>query len=83
MPLSWLPGFADKNLTDVIGFLTDQVTLPVGGLLVAVFAGWIMQRSSTVQELGLSQRAYSIWRFLIRYIAPVAVLLMLIMGITE
>jgi NSS family neurotransmitter:Na+ symporter len=83
MPLSWLPGFADKNLTDVIGVLTDQVTLPVGGLLIAIFAGWIMQRSSTFEELGLSPKVYGIWRFLIRYIAPVAVLLMLIMGITE
>ena len=83
MPLSWLPGFADKNLTDVIGFLTDQVTLPVGGLLMAVFAGWIMHRSSTDDELALSPRVYVIWRFLIRYVAPVAVLFMLVLGITE
>ena len=82
-PLAWLPGFTDKNFTDAIGFLTDQLTLPVGGLLIAVFAGWVMQRQSTAEELALSPRIYGIWRCLIRYIAPVAVLVMLLLGLVE
>ena len=80
-PLGGLPGLGDKNFTDIIGFLTDQLTLPIGGLLIAVFAGWVMHSSSTRDELALSPWAYGAWRFLIRYIAPVAVLLMLLLGV--
>jgi len=80
-PLAWLPGFADKNVTDAIGFLTDQLTLPIGGLLIAIFAGWMMQRSSTDEELALSPNIYGVWRFLIRYVAPVAVFMILVMGV--
>ena len=82
-PLAWLPCLDGKNITDVIGFLTDQITLPVGGLLIAVFAGWVMPQSSTREELALNPRVYDIWRFLIRYIAPIAVLVILLLGITE
>lgn len=82
-PLSWLPGFADKNFTDAIGFFTDQITLPIGGLLIALFAGWVMQKSSTEEELVLHPTLYFVWRCLIRYVAPVAVLVMLVLGITE
>ena len=82
-PLAWLPGLADKNITDTIGFLTDQVTLPLGGLLIALFAGWVMARQSTAEELDLSPRLYGIWRFLVRTLAPLAVLVMMVLGITE
>ena len=82
-PLAWLPGLENKNITDVISFLTDQITLPVGGLLIALFAGWVMARQSTVEELGLSPRIYGLWRFLVRTVAPLAVLVMMVLGITE
>lgn len=82
-PLAWLPGVADKNITDAIGFLTDQVTLPLGGLLIACFAGWVMARQSTAEELALSPGVYRLWRFLIRTLAPLAVLVMMVLGITE
>lgn len=82
-PLAWLPGVADKNITDAIGFLTDQVTLPLGGLLISVFAAWVMRRSSTEKELSLSNTVYSLWRVAIRYVAPAAVFLILVMGIAE
>ena len=49
--------------------------LPLGGLLVAIFASWMMSRQSTVEELGLGDNAlYGAWRFAVRYIAPVGVI---------
>ena len=50
--------------------------LPLGGVLVAIFTSWLMSRKSTVNELGLGDSiAYKIWRFTIRYIAPIGVLI--------
>ncbi len=82
-PLAWLPGFAGKNINDILGFLTDQLMLPLGGLLIAIFAGWFMKASSTQDELAPSAAwHYSLWRFLLRYLAPPAVAIMLLLGVT-
>ena len=81
--LAWLPGFADRNFNSAVEFLTDQLTLPIGGLLIAIFAGWIMSDKSSREELGLANQAvYQIWRFLVRYIVPPALILVLLLGLT-
>ena len=41
-----------NNLNDVLDFFSNQVLLPVGGLLIAVFAGWMISRDSSRAELG-------------------------------
>lgn len=83
-PLNWLPGFAGKNINEILGFLIDQIMLPVGGLLIAIFAGWVMTKESTREELGMaSPHLFNLWHFLIRYIVPIAVFLVLVLGITE
>ena len=83
-PLAWLPGFDGKNFNAAISFLTDQLTLPIGGLLIAIFAGWIMSDKSTREELVLNNsKTYQVWRFLIRYIVPAALFLVLLLGLNE
>ena len=50
--------------------------LPLGGVLIAIFASWLMSKSSTVDELGLGDSiAYKIWRFIVRYVAPLGVII--------
>jgi len=83
-PLAWLPGFDGKNFNAAISFLTDQLTLPIGGLLIAIFTGWIMSDKSTREELVLNNsKTYQVWRFLIRYIVPAALFLVLLLGLNE
>lgn len=73
---------AGKDLNAMLDYLANQVLLPLGGLLIAVFAGWQMSRDSTREELDLPDgRVFGLWRILIRYPVPVAVLLILLMGI--
>jgi len=72
--LSAVPGFSDKTLFDLLDYLTANVMLPLGGLLIAIFAAWKMSRESSVDELAMGERFfYPVWRFLVRYITPVAV----------
>lgn len=73
-----------RNFNDSADYFANQILLPLGGLLVAVFAGWVIKREITRDELhALSDRGYSIWRFLIRYIVPPALLIIFVMGVTE
>jgi NSS family neurotransmitter:Na+ symporter len=64
------------TIFDNIDYLTSNIMLPIGGLFITVFAGWVMCQNSTADELDATAgRTYQIWRFLARYIAPVAVIL--------
>jgi NSS family neurotransmitter:Na+ symporter len=57
-----------------IDHITSNIMLPLGGLLITVFASWVMCRNSTSEELGGAGSVYKLWRFLARFIAPVAIL---------
>jgi NSS family neurotransmitter:Na+ symporter len=50
--------------------------LPLGGLLIAVFVGWLMSKSSVDDELALKHRSlFEFWyKVLIRYVAPLGVI---------
>jgi neurotransmitter:Na+ symporter, NSS family len=65
-----------KTFFDVTDYLTSNVMLPLGGLLIAVFSVWMMAAESSRSELGLRDGlAYRTWRVLVRYVGPVAILL--------
>ncbi len=63
-----------------LDFLTASIMLPIGGLLLAVFAGWLMMKKLTEQELGWNTRGfgYRVWQVSLRYIAPIAILFILL-----
>jgi NSS family neurotransmitter:Na+ symporter len=74
---------AGRNINDSLDFFSNQVLLPLGGLLIAVFAGWIMKDESTKDELAtLNDAGYAVWHFLIRFVVPPAVAIIFIMGIS-
>ncbi len=69
------------TIYDNVDYLTSNVMLPLGGLCIAFFAGWVMCRNSTAEELGGVGSLYKAWRFLGRYIAPVAILFVFMQAI--
>ena len=63
--------------------LTNNIMLPVGGLLIALFVGWFVSRDSAEDELNPGNSAtFGLWRFAIRYLVPPSVLVILYFGIT-
>jgi NSS family neurotransmitter:Na+ symporter len=72
-PLGMFKFFAEKSIFDVMDFFVANIFLPLNALLIAVFAGWIMSRKATLEELGWTDGPrYAYWRFILRYVAPVA-----------
>ncbi len=61
------------GIFDTLDKLTTNILLPLGGLLMAFFAGWVMRTQHVREELGLTLRAYAVWRFTIRYLSPLAI----------
>jgi len=69
---------AGKTFFDWMDYLTSNIMLPLGGLFIALFAGWIMHKHSTQDELRSKGVSYQLWLFLVRFVAPIAVLIVLI-----
>jgi NSS family neurotransmitter:Na+ symporter len=73
---------AGRNLNGILDYFSNQILLPLGGLLIAVFAGWAMSREATRDELPtLGALGYRLWYFLIRFIVPPTLLVIFVMGI--
>ena len=65
-----------------IDFLTSNLMLPIGAIGMAIFAGWVMSKHVSREELGMNSAAgYFIWHALIRVIAPIAVSIVLLHAI--
>ena len=93
--LIWLLGFGTvfsfNVLKDVsvykgtvflnLDHLTNNVMLPLGGLFIAVFAGGVMCRNSTAEELGGAGLLYKLWRVLARFLVPVGILFVFLKAI--
>lgn len=75
--------FAGRNFNDNMDYFSNQILLPLGGLFIAIFAGWVMRSEYTRDELTtLSAGAYKLWHFLIRFVVPVAVAVIFVNGVT-
>ena len=65
---------AGKTMFDLVDYLTANLMMPIGGMLIAIFAGWCMRRSTLTDELRINQSwLFETWRFLIRTVAPLAI----------
>ena len=65
---------AGKTIFDLADYLTANLMMPVGGMLIAVFAGWFMRRSTLTDELRIRRTwLFASWRFLIRTVVPLAI----------
>lgn len=62
-----------RNFLDSMDLLANQFLLPLGGLFVAVFAGWKLNPSIAKAELGGSEFVFRLWQFFIRFVSPVLV----------
>ncbi|MAF82956.1 MAG: sodium-dependent transporter [Chromatiales bacterium] len=67
---------------DNFDYLASNILLPLGGLLITVFAGWVMCSNSSSDELDpAAGYIYKAWRLLARFVAPVAVLIVFLNAI--
>ena len=76
--------FLGSTFGDLMDAFSSQILLPLGGLVIAVFAGWFISKQSSREELGINNNlAYNVWLFFVRFVAPAAVLIIMFKGITE
>lgn len=62
------------NIFDTLDKLTSTILLPLGGLLMAIFAGYFMKKGHVQEELNLNNTHFKLWRLLNNIVAPIAIL---------
>ncbi|VAW01767.1 Sodium-dependent transporter, SNF family [hydrothermal vent metagenome] len=74
-PLSFIAALADKNLFGIMDFVVANIMLPINALLLALFAGWAMSRKMISEQINfpLGSRGFLSWQFSTKYIAPIAI----------
>ncbi|MGB2045841.1 MAG: sodium-dependent transporter [Porticoccaceae bacterium] len=69
---------------DFLDFLTANIMLPISGLMIALFVGYVMNKQMVKEQLeGTSATVSALWFFTLRYIAPVAIAAVFVMGIYD
>jgi NSS family neurotransmitter:Na+ symporter len=73
-----------RNLNDTMDYFSNQILLPLGGLLITVFVGWFVSRESVSEELEFKNPLlFRLWHILLRYVVPPAMALIFYFGVTE
>jgi NSS family neurotransmitter:Na+ symporter len=74
------------TMFDLFDYVTSNLMLPIGGLFIAIFVGWVWNRKSLTNTLTNNDqvnrgRFVPVYRFVIRYVTPLLVLLILLNGL--
>ncbi len=76
-PLSFLN--IDRNFFGIIDFTVANLLLPINALLIAAFSGWVIKDSVLKEQFSKDTSNWRIyWRFTNRFIAPIAIGIVLI-----
>jgi len=70
-----------RNIFDLLDGFASNILLPLGGLGIAIFAGWVLTHGEKEAEIKHIENAfhfYDIWHVLIKYITPVALFIVLL-----
>lgn len=73
--------FFQGTLYHNIDYITSNLMLPLGGLMITVFAAWVMCANSSSDELGGAGTSYRSWRFLARFVAPASIIVILLQAV--
>jgi len=60
-------------------YLASNWTLPVGGMLISIFCGFVLTKDEKLGELSeRGKKIYPVWNFVIRYVSLVLVLIVIL-----
>lgn len=63
-----------KTPFDILDFITSSVFLPLGGLLIALYVGWAMDKQISREQLSsLNGALFTVWLFIVRFVAPILI----------
>lgn len=73
------------NLFDALGWLAETFLLPVAAFCVSIFVGWVWKPQNALLEITnegtIPFKVGKIWGFLIKYVLPIAIAYIFVIGV--
>ena len=79
-------GVTFPSFCDFMEYLTDRIMIPVCALGCCIFVGWVWKPEKVIEEVeacGTKFKLAGIYKVLIKYVAPIAILVILILSFTS
>ncbi|MEE8295861.1 MAG: sodium-dependent transporter [Sphingomonadales bacterium] len=81
-PLGFLGPVFDLHPFGLINGFVGNILLPISGILISLFAGWIIPWQASEEELGFGKKfLFQTWLVVVRFIAPIGVLILLLVNL--
>ena len=80
-----LSGF--KNITsglsilDTFDFIANNILIPITAIITCVVAGWFIDKKIIHKEIGLTKKSSTYFNVIIKYVAPICILVILVTGL--
>ncbi|MEC1178898.1 sodium-dependent transporter [Metasolibacillus meyeri] len=69
----------DKTIFDAADYLVSNILMPLGALLIAIFAGFKIPRKVLLDEISdgasYAKKIFAVWLIAIKYVAPIAIII--------
>ena len=75
---------AGKDFLSFMDYVGSNILLPMGGVAVALFVGWVILPRAMEEATGGGEHPFPLapyWRFICRYVAPIAIGWILVSGL--
>mgnify|MGYP004244012093 FL=1 len=66
---------------ELVSSIPPDIFLPLGGLLIATFAAWVMPQALVVKALGVGDGGYVMWRNIVRWVSIPLTFIVLLGGL--
>lgn len=79
-----IPQIAGKDFLDAADFLTNNIIMPLGGIFISVFVGWIWADGAKAEVTDNGRTVfpmYTVWLWTCRVIAPVCIAVIFFKGL--
>ena len=63
-----------ETIFDFADLLTSRIGMPIGALAISIFAGFVLTKKQTIDELDTHPLIHMTWKFLVKFAAPVAII---------
>lgn len=71
------------SIFDFADFFTSSFGLPLGALFTSLFAGYVLTKPELQNDLKVNQFLLNTWRFIVRFAAPIAIIIVFIQGVMK
>ncbi|ATD55327.1 sodium-dependent transporter [Clostridium chauvoei] len=84
-PLSHIKLLGDRGVFDTLDFVTGQIFLPIGGILICLFIAWVWGIKNAAKEISndgsLKFKIKGIYSISVKYLAPLSILIIFLYGL--